>query len=59
MGIEMNLGSSDNQAHSVNDVFQIESIHTKTYKNLFIGLLIQLVYREMRIQLLGIILIMC
>ena len=21
MGIEMNLGSSDNQAHSVNDVF--------------------------------------
>ena len=59
MGIEMNLGSSDNQAHSVSDVFSKKFIHTKIYKKLFIGLLIQLVYRGMRIQLLETILIMC
>jgi len=40
MGIEMNLGSSDNQAHSVSDVFSKKFIHTKIYKKLFIGLLI-------------------
>ena len=56
MGIEMNLGSSDNQAHSVSDVFS-NRIHS--YEILLIGLSIRLIYRGMRIQLLGIILIMC
>lgn len=60
MGIEMNLGSSDNQAHSVSDVFS-NRIHSyeNIYKNLFISLLILLVYRGMRIQLLETILNMC
>ena len=59
MGIEMNLGSSDNQAHSVNDVFSNRIHSYEIYKKLFIGLLIQLIYRGMRIQLLGTILNMC
>ena len=51
MGIEMNLGSSDNQAHSVSDVFS-NRIHS--YENIQNSLL-----RGMRIQLLETILNVC
>lgn len=59
MGIEMNLGSSDNQAHSVSDVFSNRIHSYENIQNSLHSLSIRLIYREMRIQLLGIILIMC
>lgn len=59
MGIEMKLGSSDNQAHSVSDVFSNRIHSYENIQNLFIGLSIRLIYRGMRIQQLETILSMC